>query len=97
MDILVTYSTPVVVSGVPRLCLDLGDAGDCARFTGMGDGANETLAFLYTVEEGPEPISRRRRRVFPEGAEGPARAISPSGLVRSHRLSTPEADAVPGC
>lgn len=43
---------PVTVVGSPQLWLDLGDADGYANFTGMANGTNDTLVFVYIAREG---------------------------------------------
>ncbi|CAM9804617.1 unnamed protein product, partial [Scytosiphon promiscuus] len=54
VEILVKFTAPVVVYGVPRLWLDLGDADAYALFGGAlsNNATNDTLAFIYFVQEG---------------------------------------------
>ncbi|CAM9670686.1 unnamed protein product, partial [Hapterophycus canaliculatus] len=54
VEILTKFTAPVVVYGVPRLWLDLGDADDYASFDEAlsNDAANDTLVFTYIVREG---------------------------------------------
>lgn len=52
IEILVKYTSPVVVSGTPWLWLDLGDADSYAECTALKTGTDDTLAFVYVVVEG---------------------------------------------
>lgn len=53
IEILVRFSAPVVVQGVPpRLWLDLGDNDGYAEFEALSDGTDDTLVFVYVVNEG---------------------------------------------
>lgn len=58
VEILIKYTAPVVVYGVPRLRLDLGDADDYASFEALRDGTNNTLVFVYVVREGARASCR---------------------------------------
>lgn len=53
IEILVKFSAPVVVQGLPpRLWLDLGDDDGYAEFETFSDGTDDTLVFVYVVLEG---------------------------------------------
>jgi len=53
IEILVRFSAPVVVQGLPpRLWLDLGDNDGYAEFEALSDGTDDTLVFIYVVLEG---------------------------------------------
>lgn len=53
VEILIKYTAPVTVFGAaPRLWLDLGGTDGYAEYYSMSDGTNDTLIFVYIVQEG---------------------------------------------
>lgn len=54
IEILVKFTAPIVVYGVPRLWLDLGDSDGYASFdeARSNNTTNDTLVFIYYVREG---------------------------------------------
>ncbi|CAM9573207.1 unnamed protein product, partial [Choristocarpus tenellus] len=52
LRILVTFDSPVTVTGVPHLWLELGNEDSYAFFLGMHSNLTDTLEFLYKITEG---------------------------------------------
>lgn len=50
---MIKYTAPITVFGAaPRLWLDLGGTDGYAEYNSMSDGTNDTLVFVYVVQEG---------------------------------------------
>lgn len=74
VEILIKYTAPVTVFGAaPRLWLDLGGTDGFAEYDSMNGDTNDTLVFVYVVQEGGycwENLGRTEESV------GPARGVT---------------------